>query len=246
MAIEILDVNTYFGPTPTERADSSAQTLVTTLVQNEVQWALTLSTYGVLHSDRTGNIETMNACANFDRLIPVATLNPLDFYGRAGHVEDLAGMPFELFRFFPHRQGWPLSFAPFADIVQRLSSVKSVPLMISVNNPGDITSLVRVLEGYPNAVILAGVAPYTLAECVSVMRTNPQFYLETHSLRSPDALTMLRDTIGISRVLFGSSAPGKSMAVALRFVKRSDLSTDDQLAVLGGNAQSLWHSSEAK
>jgi len=246
MAIEILDVNTYFGPTPTERADASAQSLVSTLQKNEVQWCLTLSTYGVLHGDRAGNIETMTACSNFDRLIPVATINPMDFFGREGQVEELANLPFEMFRFFPHRQGWPMSFSPFADIVKRLSAAKSVPLMISVKKPGDIGSLERVLDGYAQAVILAGVAPDTLAECISVMKNQPHFYVETHALRSPDALTVLRDTIGIKRVLFGSSAPGESMAAALRFVKRSELSTDDQLAVLGGNAQALWHGSEAR
>jgi hypothetical protein len=245
MAIEILDVNTYFGPTPTERADASAQTLVSTLVQNEVQWCLTLSTFGVLHSDSAGNIDTMNACANYDRLIPVATLNPLYFFGKEGQVEELASLPFEMFRFFPHRQGWPISFAPFADIIKRLSAAKSVPLMISIRTPGDISALARTLDGYSQAVILAGVAPDTLAECISVMKSEPLFHVETHGLRSPDALTLLRDTVGIQRVLFGSSAPGKSMAAALRAVKRSDLSTEEQLAVLGGNAHSLWHGTEA-
>lgn len=241
MATEILDVNTYFGPTPTHRADGSPQALVSTLEKHSVQWCLTLSTYGVYHSDKSGNQETMNACANFERVIPVATINPLEYYGDQSGLGDLAAQPFEMFRFFPQVQGWPLEFAPFTAVVQQLARTRPVPLMISVRKPGDISLLARLLSGYESSVILEGVGPNTLAESISVLRNEKTFYLETHALRNPDSLSVIRDTIGIDRVLFGSGAPGKSLAASLRSIQHSGLTPEEQIAVLGGNAHSLWH-----
>ena len=64
------------------------------------------------------------------------------------------------------------------------------------------------------------------------MRVHANLYVETHALLAPYALPLLRDTVGIGRVLFGSDAPGLSLAAALRYVRASGLSEADQTAVL--------------
>lgn len=149
-----------------------------------------------------------------------------------------------MFRFFPQVQGWPYDFAPFAEILKTLASLPRMPIMVGVEKPGDITRLARAVADYPHPVILEGVARDTLAEAVTVMRQNPRLYLETHALRVPDALRLLNDAVGMGRVLFGSDAPGMSLGAALAYVRGSGLSDDEQAAVLGGNAQQIWHGGE--
>ena len=72
------------------------------------------------------------------------------------------------------------------------------------------------------------------------MRVHESVYLETHALTAPHALPLLRDTVGVDRVLFGSDAPGRSLAAALRYVRTSGLVEADQAAVLSMNAQAIW------
>lgn len=239
--MEITDVNTLFGAYPSHRADSDPQTLASVMSVQNVDYCLALSTYGLYARDSDGNAETLNACRAHDHLIPVATLNPLTYWGQPDMVQNIAGDGFEMFRFFPRTQKWPLDFAPFAAILDILAALPRAPLMIETTHPGDITQLARATQNYPHPIVLEGVSPATLAEAVTVMRRAPSVYVETHALQSPDALPFLKQSVGVERVLFGSGAPGLSLAAALAYVRRSALSEADQAAVLGGNAQQIWH-----
>ena len=238
--MEITDVNTLFGAYPAQHPDSSPESLVAVMEAQGVDWCLALSTWGLFHHDAEGNAETMRACRAHDHLIPVATLNPTAYWGQAGVIEEITQDPFEMFRFFPQRQGWPLDFAPFAAVLGKLAALPKMPIMVSVPHPGDATVLARLVADYPHPVILEGVSRATLAEAITVLRGNDRMYLETHALAAPDALALLRDTVGIGRVLFGSDAPGLSLGAALRAVQKSDLSDADKVAVLSANAHGIW------
>jgi predicted TIM-barrel fold metal-dependent hydrolase len=238
--MEITDVNTLFGAYPAQHADSSPETLVEAMRANGIDWGLTLSTYGLFHDAAEGNAETMKACRAHDHLIPVATLNPVHYWGQEGLVESVAENAFEMVRFFPHLQGWPLEFAPFLRMLSVLGRLPRMPIMVSVDERGDATQLARLLDDFPHAVVLDGVSPETLTEAIMLMRVHENLYVETHALTAPYALPLLRDTVGIGRVLFGSDAPGRSPAAALRYVRSSGLSDTDQAAVLSGNAQAIW------
>lgn len=238
--MEITDVNTLFGAYPAQHADSSAETLTEAMRAQEVQWCLALSTQGVFHLAAEGNAETLRACRAHDHLIPVATLNPVHFWGQEGLVEGLAENAFEMIRFFPHRQGWPLEFAPFLRLLSVIGRQERMPIMVHVSERGEATRLARLLEDFPHPVVLEGVSSDTLAEAMTLMRVHENLYVETHALHAPHALPLLRDVVGIERALFGSDAPGRSLAAALRSVRTSGLSEADQNAVLGGNAQRIW------
>lgn len=242
--MEITDVNTLFGAYPAQHPDSDAEALVSVMQAHGVDYCLTLSTLGLFHRDAEGNAETMRACRAHDHLIPVATLNPCHFWGQPGLIEGITNEPFEMFRFFPQFQKWPYEFAPFAEILKTLGGLPKMAIMVGVAQPGDVSRLARVVADYPHPVVIEGVSRDTLAEALTVLRGNSRLYLETHALRVPDALPLLRDAVGIGRVLFGSDAPGLSLAAALGYVRNSGLADADQAAVLGGNAQRLWQGGE--
>ena len=244
MAIEVLDVNTLFGAHPSQHADTTAESLVATLQGQGVQSCLALSTLGLYHNDSAGNRETLNACREFAHLIPVATLDPRSTWTETPIRDEFSAGSFKMVRFFPAEQNWPVDFAPFVSVVNALSKSGRTPLMVSVKESGDVTKVGRILCDYPHPVILAGVNGAILAEAIVVLSERPHFYLETHALHTPDALSALRDHVGINRILFGSNAPGRSLNAALRYVKRSNLSDLDKISVLGTNAQEIWQSGE--
>jgi predicted TIM-barrel fold metal-dependent hydrolase len=242
--MEITDVNTLFGAYPSQHPDSNAASLVATMQEHRIDYCLTLSTYGLFHHDLEGNAETMRACRSHDHLIPVATLNPSRYWGQLGLLEGVTEEAFEMFRFFPQAQGWPLDFAPFAEVLHRLAALPKMPIMVSVRQPGDITQLARLVADYPHPIVLEGVTERTLAEALVVLRGNERLYLETHALAVPGALVLVRDTVGVGRILFGSDAPGMSLGAALRYILGSGLTQEEQSAVLGGNAQAIWQAGE--
>lgn len=244
MEIEILDVNTIFGSYPSQHADSTPESLVRDLDKQFVQWCLALSTTGMFYDDSSGNAETLRACQQYPHLIPAATFNPMKAWKNESLLGDLEHSHFELVRFFPHEQGWPIRYLPFREFIGTLSRTKRTPVMISVASPGDVTDVVSEFEQYPHPVVLEGVSGDLLSEAVSALRQHPNFFVETHALKGPGTLEFLKDRGVIDRVLFGSATPGWSLAAALRFVKRSSLSDDEKLAVLGGNAQRIWQSTE--
>ena len=115
-----------------------------------------------------------------------------------------------------------------------------MPVMVDMQRLGDVTALARIAADYPYPVILGDVSTPMLTEAIAVLRARPNFYLETHALLLPDALPLLRDTVGVERLLFGSNAPGMSLGAALRAVTNSALTEGEKEAVLSGNARRLW------
>jgi len=242
--MEITDVNTLFGAYPSQHPDTTADTLVAAMQRNGVQWCLTLATWGLFHSQRDGNEETLRACRAHQELLPAATINPKEFLGQIKAIENLLAQGFEMIRFFPEHQGWPIEFSPFRDVVSILAGAGAPPVMVDIAVAGDITKLMRIVEDYAGAIILAGVDRHTLAEAISVMRSRDKVYLETHALRLTDGLAAIRDSVGVDRILFGSEAPGSSLSAAMRYVRSSNLTPEEQDAVLGGNAMKVWKTAE--
>jgi predicted TIM-barrel fold metal-dependent hydrolase len=237
--MEITDVNTLYGAYPSRHADSTPEMLVEAMTANGVDYCLTLSTRGVYHEDTEGNNDTMQACRAFQKLVPVATLDPRGYWGQPNIVEALTS--FEMFRFFPHEQGWPYEYEPFLKLLERINATHKKPVMMSVRQPGDVTRIASALKSYTVPIILEGVSMATLSEAILIMRDRPNVYMETHSLKGPGTLESLRDNVGISRILFGSDAPGLSLGAALRYIRGSNLSEQDKTSILGGNAAAIWH-----
>ena len=239
--MDITDINTIFGPFPAARAGGDASALALAMQTAGTDYSLALSSRGIFYRDTDGNADTLVAVGAQGGLIPAATLNPLHFWGGPDSVDNLAAQGFELCRFFPGTQGWPVDYAPFAELV-RLLAQSPLPLMVEIARPGDITLLERTAGDFPRPVILEGVTERTLAEALLVLKRRPQFMLETHSL--PPALPFIVEQIGAERLLFGSGAPGLSLGAALRAVRQSALPASDVDAVLGGNAGRIWAGGE--
>jgi predicted TIM-barrel fold metal-dependent hydrolase len=261
--MDIIDINTIFGAFPSQRAESTAEALVDVLGKHGVAQALSLSTWGVYYHDMAGNQETMRACKQFSsHLIPVGTVNPMTFWESDELLKQLVQTSFSVVRFFPGEQGWPIDFEPFSRLVKFMSEIgksllergltlprptrgwrlwkdSGVPIMVSIDKPGDATQLFRIVDDYPAPVVMVGVDSRTLVEALTVMKRCEQLMLETHRLTVPDGLGRIRDAVGADRIVYGSGGPSSSVRAALEYVRKSSLNDAEQAAVLGGNVSSI-------
>lgn len=236
--MDIVDINTLFGPLPIASTDLSVDTLLGLMQKHQVGAACTLSTLGLMLDPNVGNAATLAACKEHPELLPVATFNPTQYFGDEGPVSRLKAEGFRLVRFFPATQGWPVDFAPFAALVQSLRSV-GLPLMVETERPGDATALQRVIGDYSAPVILAGTDTTTLAEVVACLRKNANWHLEISRLLGPGCLKVVADAVGAERLLFGTSAAYRPIAGPYQVVRYSGLSDAQMQQTLGGNTRRL-------
>ena len=241
MSIPNLDGCTFFGPWPQHPAELAVETLLAGMAKNGVARSLVTSTTGIFHDYRQGNQETVAAYrAHPQQLIPVITLDPRAYPECVEEAELRAQEGFRLFRFFPDRQGWPLRFAPFRELLQVCDNLK-VLVAVTTSRPGDITELAEAVAFTQSPLLLAGVNAGNLGEALAVMKNDPKFYLETTALLQAGALERVREVVpnGIDQLVFSSYAPLRYLATSLNPVMHSTLDDAAKTAVLSGNLKRL-------
>jgi len=235
---DIIDINTLFGPLPVSSTDLPVDELIALMQKHSISACCTMSTVGMLLDHTSGNAATLAACREMPSLRPVATVNPLCYFGGEGPAEQFVEAKFSLVRFFPSVQGWPLRFAPFRTLLRTLAA-RNLPVMINITEPGMATELVDMMDEIECRIVLAGVDDRQVSEAIAVLRAHKGFYVETSGLTATGALKLLVAGVGVERVLFGSAAPGRPMGSALAVVRHSGISEEHQAAILGANARVL-------
>ena len=237
----ILDACTLFGPWPQHAADLSIETLLSGMQANGIVRSLALSTVGIFHDYRQGNVETIQFARQYpQQLFPVGTLDPRAFPECLQEAEQRAGEGFRLFRFFPERQGWPLNFAPFRDVLRRCDEL-GVPVAVTTSRAGAISELAALVKDLKIPVLLSGVGSSQLGETISVMRSDPTLYVESAALLAPGALEAIRDNVegGAQKLIFASYSPLRYLSAAIGPILASSLSEEEKALVLGGNLKQL-------
>ena len=240
--VQIIDANTMFGIHPTHRLDMSVERLICDMDKHSVAASLTLSAVGIFHSHIRGNVMTLEAAKANNRLLPVATINPKNYFGSAADMQAIKAQGFRIFKFHPDEQGWAIGSAAFGEILKQLSPLKA-PIMLDASRPGEPTEVGRVTSDYPAPVILCSVSLDVFSEALAVMSQFPILMIETNELHVPGALKMLVDRVGAERIVYGSGAPRCSIASSLQYLLNSELSDEDKQKVLGGNIKRILEAS---
>lgn len=234
----IVDVNTLFGPLPVANIDLTVESLLALMQRHQVQAACTISTLGMLLDPAVGNAMTRATCTENPVLRPAATLNPTAYFGDTDSLTRLRDDGFCCIRLFPDAQGWPLEYAPFHALADDLRSI-GLPLMIDITAPGQMSQLAHTLHDYPGPVILAGVNAETLAESITLLRSHPQWHLETSNLLAPGCIKAVVHALGAERLLFGSHAPSRPIASVLSTLHYIGLPDSAQSQIFSENAHRL-------
>ena len=237
----IFDACTLFGPWPRHAHELTLDNLVGAMSQNNIARSMALSTTGIFYDFREGNAATLEAArAHSSQLLPVATLDPRAYPDNLREAEKRAGEGFRLFRFYPNRQGWPIRFAPFRELLQKCDSL-GVTVAVQIDQPGEITELADSVTFTNAPLLLAGVSPSTLGEAIAIMRAAPKFHIETTHLSAPGALEAVVENVpnGADRLIFASHSPLRYLSSGLGPILASSLSNEQKAAVLGGNLKRL-------
>jgi hypothetical protein len=233
--MEIVDVRTQFGPLPMASSDLAVDDLLGLMQKHNVRAAYTLSTLGLLLDPVAGNMATKAACGDHPELLPVATLNPTMYFGDAD-ISSLSGQ-YRLVRFAPAMQNYPLDFAPFAELAGSVGA--SLPIMVDVAKPGDLSDLERAVGDLPKPLIVAGIHAGLLAEAVAILKRRTGWMLETSQLLVPGGIKLAADTLGAERILFGTSAPLQPVAGAIQTIRLSGLQEAALTQIFGANARRI-------
>ena len=239
--LPIFDACTFFGPWPQHPADLAVESLLQVMGQNGIARSLITATTGIFHDYRQGNAQTLEVAKRYQQqLYPVATLDPRAYPECLGEAEARAAEGFRLFRFFPDRQGWPIRYAPFRELLQKCNEL-GIPVAIAVTHPGECTELADSVAFTQAPVLLAGVSPVNLGEALAVLRSDVKFHVETTHLLAPGTLEAIRDSIpqGADRLVFASYSPLRYLSAALGPVLASTLNDEHKGQILGGNLRRL-------
>jgi predicted TIM-barrel fold metal-dependent hydrolase len=170
-----------------------------------------------------------------DRLLPVATLNPVQYLDWPSELERVLAEGAVALRFFPDVQGWSVDSAPF----QAMRRCMRVPLLLPVDRFGDATAIGAATAGH-GAVVLMGAHYSQLGDCLAAVERWPHLYLETSRLAHFRAIETIVRSVGAGRVLFGSGAPTRPVQAALNVVLRASITAEEKRAILGGNAARVF------
>ena len=238
-AIQFFDACALFGPWP-HHEDLQIQEVLKAMTANKIDRALALCTTGITYDYREGNAATLEACAEHPQLMPVATLDPRAYPHCLEEAENCARQGFKMIRFFPSRQGWPIHYAPFRELLQKCDELH-IPVAVECTHPGEATELADAVAFTQAPLLLAGVDSANIGEAIAVLRTSPKFHLETTNLLAPGALEAVTNSVpdGANRLIYASYSPLRYSAASLNVVRGAGVGNEQKAAIVGGNLNRL-------
>lgn len=234
----IVDCDTYIGRVPSGQLDSPPEILAEVERANGVSFAMCYSLKSRTYDAREGNDDTLEAARRHRELLPVASVDPREHCRVEAEVARAAELGFVAVRVFPELQGWQVDSLLFTRVVSACAQ-HGVPLMIAAGAPGVASSVVQAAKHTDAPIILLGANYNTLAEALSAAAARNNTYVSTQYLITPQAVEIAVDSVGIERLILGTSCPDLTARSAINVVMMSTLSDTDKAAVLGGNAARL-------
>lgn len=232
----IVDINTIFGFWPLREIDISVSRLMKLAQQHNIENMCSLSAKGIFYDFEQGNDETLAISKRYKEIIPVATINLRKFCDYRKEVKKRVSQGFKIYRLFPDFQGWSIDYAPFNEFLKILTEF-NLPLIISVSG-GTVTQIARMVKGHNLPIILIG--DYTMiTEMITVVKENPNLYIETHRITTPRGIETIANTVGAEQLVFGSESPLSYAASALGLIKSAELTSGQKELILGGNIRRI-------
>lgn len=236
-----IDINTVFGTLPRGETDYRLATLRQVMDATGIAAALTLSLRGVYADHITGNRETLATCIADQRLVPVATINPLRGVGLADDIAVIAAGGFRAVRFFcgEWSQDWSADSFAFRRILRELAPL-GLPLMAPAGGVRQVTELVRAASDAGLPLVLLEPSYDVLAEVIRAIVAHEHIYLDTARLATPNVIETLLEEIPVERILYGSGAPLYAPQASMNVIFRAMLNDEERALILHGNAERLF------
>src|SRR5436309_1840613 len=104
--------------------------------------SLAYSAKALFYDAGEGNDDTVSVCAQRPELVPVAVLDPRAYPACLEEARKRLSQGIRVFRLFPDRHGYPVDFAPAAELLEELAGQV---VIVSTGRMGVPTALARLI-----------------------------------------------------------------------------------------------------
>ena len=233
----IIDVDTIFGFWPKDNIDISLEKLLSVMEKQEVSQALAVSARAIFHDFVEGNDEVYRVSKAHPQIVPVAVVDLRKHFGCLDEVKKRKEQGFKLFRLYPNIH-FPINYLPLFRFMDELNKQR-MPVMINVEQMGDITQLASIVADLEIPIILDSCSWNNMAEAIVLSEDNPHVYIVSGRLFLSQGVEGLVGEIGAERLLFGSYAPLHCFSSSFKCVMEADISESDKAKILSGNAKRI-------
>ncbi len=235
----IIDIHACLGVQPEDDRVHDAPTLLAEMDRAGVAEALCMHFAAIRYDTALGNAKLWQICRSYPRLHPVAVVNPSAHIGVSEEIRHGAERGACAFRFVPAKQSWAVDSEAFVRAWSALAET-GLPGMVEVGASGEATRVAHLTSSSNAVLVLANVGYSTLGEAIAILQRYEHVYLEACRLVTPGVVEYLVQTLGSSRLLFGSGAPAWEITPTLAMIQAADISPHDRQALLGENARRLF------
>jgi predicted TIM-barrel fold metal-dependent hydrolase len=234
--LPLIDAHTVFGFWPVEKVDLSVDTLQAAMRARSVARSLAYSAKALFYDAGEGNDDTVSVCSQRPELLPVAVLDPRAYPACLEEARKRLSQGVRVFRLFPDQHGYPIDFAPAAELLEELAGQV---VIVATRRMGTATALARLLGDFGCRAILELESGELLGEALAALRRCSCLELTTRGTEAAGALEAAVAAAGAARLVFASGSPLHSLGGALMSVQFAALSEGDRAAILGDNIANL-------
>lgn len=232
----IVDSHCMAGFWPLQRRDLSRERLLRFMDRHQVQQACLVSAKAFIYDFVEGNEETLRWCAQQERFLPVAVIDPRRYLECLAEILSARERGFRMFRLFADHQHWQADWPSFRRLPEVFSEVK---LPVAAPPEIGLGALAGCLPDLQAPVILSGLTYWNLADGLALMEQHRNVYVDTSLLNSPGAVELVCQEFGPERLIFGSGALLNHMAPPLQVIAHTQMDEAAKAAVLGGNLEGM-------
>ena len=233
---ELWDVDLLVGREPSTAVRVAPEQLAEWASSARVRGGILGSLRAVHFDAASGNDEARRVAEELrpriPGLVPAVTLETRDWLGARAILRRTE--PGSVVRLAPERQDCQPTHPGFRAIVAECVEREMVILC-----EGDLRRWGPALAGRSAVVVFLDAHFYHLGDLVALFSEEPGFHSSTRLLNGPDSLEIVRDELGIGRLVFGSRTGLHEGVSALARLRTSTLSPSDRAAVASGNLRRL-------
>lgn len=251
----IIDCNANLGNWPFRRTSyNDPESLLERIGRVGIERAWVTLLDAVMYKNvHAGNAPLAEMVADYDALLPVATINPAWPAWEKDLSECAGALGFRGVRVNPNYHGWVLGDAVFGELLTaagdlglfveiavRMTDERHHHPLVMVP-PVDVSALPAAAAAHPTVpIVVANAKNGEAAALASSGDLSANVHFEMSHIESVNGVKTIADAVGVGRVLFGTHAPYYYPESAhLKVFTESELSAAEIAAITHENAERL-------
>lgn len=211
---------------------------------------------GETQENRRKNDELIALSKRYPKLMPIASVHPLDGQVAIDELKRLAGLGVKAIKLHPHTQHFDIT-DPQVRALCKLAGELGVAVLFDNFNivPGDSQNLFNLAVGLPKTQFIfahMGGLDFRFWNSLFLARTAKDFFFDNIHFDISATLALVADSpvepefvwtirnVGIDNVMLGSDYPQLSLKQASDALEKLDLTAEEKRKIRWGNANKLF------